>query len=107
MLFFGCYHCFGQHGLNEFVDVVLRLEEVSSFLSVVVNFPGEVTAWVLAPPIEAHIASPLVSQLQVALGFLLAHSSENQQSFLGLAQVSRVLLDVRTRNIDLARVVDF
>jgi hypothetical protein len=128
------YHGLGKQRLNQLVDVVVWLEHLVPWDSIVVDdarlvqsvlhFFGQLLTKVQRPlqlldhiriilglvfddgPVEANVAGSLMSQFQCAACFLVGRSSQNEERLLGFLQESVLLLDKGIVNVSLSREIN-
>lgn len=114
MLFLVVNHGFWQHRFYHLIHEVGRLVRSVTWpvYSVVINqvrfgvLTTVIWRWLSVSPVEANIASPLMTEFKGAFGFLLRNSSENQKSPFGFLQVLWILSHESVSDIDFLCVVN-
>jgi len=109
MLNLRIYHCVRQHGFYHFIHVIIWLERpvcrslYSIFiyeLVLIILVRVELILVLRKRPIEADIASSLMSELKRTFRFLLRNPPEDQQRPLCLLQEFRVFFDEGVSNVN-------
>ena len=110
---FVCFrnHCLWKQSLDHLVHVVVGFEVSVSRNFVIVDLVlphplGELPL-IKHMPIKNNIACSLVPELESALGLLVGHSSENDESLLGFFEIVILLPVVGLGYIDVPRLINF